>query len=403
MKKTIILLFTLSLALLSYAESFNVANSKLRIAIVQYVIDNQGFYQKQSNVSVDIVDNIEYKYAYDKKKKDLYVTTPYGNFRISLDDEFAKQIKKDKTIPQLKSEEIENMISLHNASLAEKFAALNLAREKHISDSINEVREQERIAREKARRDSIEKVNKERALNSYRAQHNWHWLPIKTKSKYSYSSGTSTVPLECALCDKKISSYSTDSIYVAAINNDTIFSVENIDGLLDNSYLEFHAYRIPYELQQSEYYKQHLEAYKDSLFSKPDYNGDFARDMNLYSLHNYVETVKKEAPYGLFTEWAWDDEYSVITFSFSYLNLNKRTIKYIDVYWKVTNDVGDVRKTGHFKGTGPLEQYETGSWNWDYSSYYVAGDASTMEFTKVIITYMNGQQQVLTRNMIKID
>lgn len=402
MRKTITIL-CLFIAFASLAETFDATNSRLRTAIVLYTIDAQGFYQKQSNISVEKVDNIEYKYAYDKKNKVLYVTTPYGNYKIALEDEIAKQTKKNKSIPQLKPGEIENMISLHNASLAEKFAALNLAREKHISDSISEVREQERIAREKARRDSIEKVNKEREQNLYRACHNWHWLPIKTKSKYSYGSGTSTVPLECALCDKRISSYSTDSIYVAAINNDTIYSVESIDGLLDNSYLEFHAYSIPYELQQSEYFKQHLEAYQDSLNSKPDYSLDFVRDLNMYSLQSYVETVKKEAPYGLFTEWSWNDEYSVITFNFSYLNLNKRTIKYIDVYWKVTNDVGDVRKTGHFKGTGPVEQYETGSWDWDYSSYYVAGDASTMEFTKVIITYMNGQQQVLSKNMIKIN
>lgn len=85
------------------------------------------------------------------------------------------------------------------------------------------------------------------------------------------------------------------------------------------------------------------------------------------------------------------------------MNLNKRTIKYIDVYWKVSNGVGDVRKTGHFKGTGPLQEYESANWNWDYSSYYVAGDATEMEITKVIITYMNGQQLVLTGKQIKFN
>lgn len=403
MRKTITLICISFIALVSLAETFDASNSMSRTAIVQYIKDAQGFYQRQQNQTVDIVKDVEYKYAFDKKQKKLYVTTSYGNYVIGMTDEQAKLIKKDKTIPQFKTDEIENLILSNNASLAEKYASLNSSREKFITDSINRVREQERIALERARRDSIEKANKERALNTYRAQHNWHWLPIKSKSKYSYSSGTSTVPLECVLCDKRISSYSTDSLYIAAINNDTIYSVENVNGLLDNSYLEFHAYSIPSELKQSEYYKQHLEAYKDSLSSKPDFNIDFVKDLNSYSLQNYIETVKKEAPYGLFTEWAWDDEYSVITFSFSYLNLNKRTIKYIDVYWKVTNDVGDVRKTGHFKGTGPVEQYEIGSWDWDYSSYYVAGDASIMEFTKVIITYMNGQQQVLSKNMIKIN
>lgn len=403
MKRILFLLCVITFAIVSSAETFDASNSRSRTAIVLYTIDAQGFYQKQSNVPVDIVDNIEYKYAYDKKNKNLYVTTPFGNYVIGLTEELAKLVKKDKTIPQLKEKEIDDIISMHNASLAEKYANLNLAREKHITDSINKVREQERIAREKARKDSIERSNKEKALNSYRAQHNWHWLPIKTKSKYSYSTGTSTVPMECALCDKIISSYSTDSIYVIGINNDTIFSTDYKNGLLDNRYIVIHAYKIPNELKQSDYYKQHIEAYADSLSSKTDYNTSLMEELNLFYLQEYVEKIKKEAPYGLFTEWAWDCEYSSVSFSFTYLNLNKRTIKYIDVYWKITNDVGDVRKTGHFKGTGPVEQYEFGSWNWDYSSYYVAGDASTMEFTKVIITYMNGQQQVLTKNMIKID
>lgn len=82
------------------------------------------------------------------------------------------------------------------------------------------------------------------------------------------------------------------------------------------------------------------------------------------------------------------------------MNTNSKTIRYIDVYFKVTNGVGDVRKVGHFQGTGPLKEFESGSWEWDSSSYYVAGDASNMNITKVILTYMNGTKKVLTGNLL---
>lgn len=404
MRYLIFLLSIICFVIPSYAESFNQYNSASRTAIVLYTPDAQGFYHKQTNVSVNNVNNIEAQYAFDKKNKKLYVATEYGNYVVELTDSKAKLVKKDKSIPQVKEKDIDALVLSVNNSLETKFAQYNLQREQFITDSIENDREQARLAAiEKARLDSIEQANKQAEINRYRAAHDWHWLPIKKKSRYTYSSSTETVPLECAICDKKISSYSTDSIYVRAINNDTIYSWERKSGFLGYSPIEVHAYPIPRDLKASEYYTRHLEAYRDSLTTDTTYCKDVAEYLNSYSMVSFIEKVTKEAPYGFFKDWGWDDEYSSISFHFNYMNLNKRTIKYIDVYWKVTNDVGDLRKTGHFKGTGPLEQYESASWNWDYSSYYVAGDASNMDITKVIITYMNGQQQVLTGNQIKFD
>lgn len=405
MKYFIFLLSIICFVISSYAESFSQYNSASRTAIVLYAPDAQGFYHKQTNVSVNNVENIEAQYAFDKKNKKLYVATAYGNYVIELTESKAKLVKKDKSIPQVKDKDIDALVLSVNKSLDEKFARYNLEREQFIADSIDNAREQARLAAiEKARLDSIEKARKQGDLNRYRSMHNWHWLPIKYKPKDRYSYSDKTAELQCTLCDKKISSYSSvDSIYVVAINNDTIYSMESKGGELGLSYLEVHPYKIPSELKTSEKYLEHIEAYQDSLSSKPQYNAEFAKDFNSYCLVNFIEKLQKAAPYGYFNEWGWDDEFSTISFNFNYMNLNKRTIKYIDVYWKVTNGVGDVRKTGHFKGTGPLEQFESASWNWDYSSYYVAGDASNMEITKVIITYMNGQQQVLTGKQIKFN
>ena len=117
----------------------------------------------------------------------------------------------------------------------------------------------------------------------------------------------------------------------------------------------------------------------------------------------YVSKLKKEAPYGYFDSWDWNDEYSMVTFNFRYVNTNPKTIKYIAVYFKITNGVGDVRKTGYFQGTGPLKCGESASWDWDSSSYYVAGDASNMSITKVVITYMNGTKQVVSGKYLRFN
>lgn len=124
---------------------------------------------------------------------------------------------------------------------------------------------------------------------------------------------------------------------------------------------------------------------------------------NWLSLDKYEKNIKRIAPYGYFDGWGWDDEYSMLTFNFRYVNTNSKTIKYITVYFKVTNDVGDVRRTGYFKGTGLLKEGESASWDWDSSSYFVAGDASKMRITKVVITWMNGKQQVVTGQYLQFN
>ncbi len=385
-----------------YAESYTQYNSASRTAIVLYTPDAQGFYHKQTNVSVNVVDNIEAQYAFDKKNKNLYVATPYGNFVVTLTDSKAKLVKKDKSIPQVKEKDINTLVLSVNNSLDEKFARLNLERERFLADSIEDAKEQARLAAiEKARIDSINLAKHEVEITKYKSNHNWRWLPI-TLDKDNTSKYSNSIDLKCDLCEESVYSYNTDSIFTVAIHNDTIYSMTYKEGYIDNGYYHIHRYKVPTALKSSSKYLKHLEVYRDSLMTDK-FDNELIEIYNYEEFSKYVDRVKSDAPYGFFDGWGWDNEYSSISFYFTFTNLNKRTIKYIDVYWKVTNGVGDVRKTGHFKGTGPLEQYDSAKWNWDYSGYYVAGDASEMEITKVIITYMNGQQQILTKKMIKFN
>ena len=146
-------------------------------------------------------------------------------------------------------------------------------------------------------------------------------------------------------------------------------------------------------------FKYHYDAFRDSLV-RMEVTSSSTKILSSISFNKYLDKLEKEAPYGFFEDWGWSDEYSMVTFHFSYTNMNKSTIKYIAVHFKITNDVGDMRKTGYFQGTGSVEEYGTGSWEWDSSPYFVSEDASTMEFTKVVITYTDSKQKVLSKNQI---
>ena len=189
-------------------------------------------------------------------------------------------------------------------------------------------------------------------------------------------------------------SLNPDSIYFATIN----------DFYLGHKIIEWHSAKIPEELKENENYKLHCDAFIDSLQNYTDTIGQGAINyVNCTNIIDAYNIIRKEAPYGFINMWSWNNKYDNISFSFNYVNTNKKTIKYIDIYWKVENDVGDIRKRGMFSGTGPLKQYEEANWEWDNSIYYVSGDATNMSITKIVIKYMDGTQKILTGNNIVIN
>jgi hypothetical protein len=381
--RKLLLLFALIATALNSQAQYSVNNSFIRKALVIYKMDSKGFYQKSLDIMLDYVDGVTENYAYDKKAQTLYVLTSNSNCAITLNKDYAKVIKRNKSIPQLDGKELENIVRQANNKLVEKFEVLNRIRECHIADSI-----------EQSRRDSIERVRKEQLRiaqiesehNGYRQSHNWHWTP------------TTGNTLSCSLCENTVSS---DSVFCIGILNDSIYYGGAEEGMYGYNLFKLHACKIPSSLLNDSKFRYHYEVFKDSLSKNSDLCPDLINALNYHYLDQHIKEVKRDAPYGFFEDWGWNDEYSVVTFNFEYTNMNVKTIHYIDVYFRITNDVGDVRMTGHFKGTGPLKELETASWNWDSSSYYVAGDASNAKIVKVILTYMNGSQKVLTGNMIK--
>lgn len=358
-------------------------NSFIRRAIVVYDKDDKGFYHKSEGQILETVKVGERIYAYDKRASNLYVMTYNGNYEISLTKDYAKIVKNNKSIPQLKEEELCAAIQQTNILLEERFKKLNEQHERELE-----------LARQKVIADSILTINKEKAVlaavekekNEYRKSHQWRWVPINR------------VPLNCSTCDNITVE---DSVYCIGIKNDSIYYYQHEELALGIRYIQLHESEIPQKLKEDDAFKYHIQVFKDSLESTK-LDSDLIGLINSLSIKEAIQKVKRIAPYGYIEDWGWDDEFSV-SFNFKYQNTNPKTIKYIELFWAIKNEVGDIRRTGRFSGTGPLKYLEAASWEWEHSSYYVSGDASNMIITKLIITYMDGKKKILTGNMIKFN
>lgn len=380
-------LFIIALMMLcmSVHAQYSSSNSYTRRALVMYEKGPDGFYKRMTDKMLDKVSGLTATYAYDKKAQILYVLTETANCAVTLYKDYAKIIKKDESIKQLKGDELKAEINSRTKYLDDKYKKINEQRAQFIQDSIAKVKA-DSIAHVRALKKQA--ADRKAAEDNYRNTHSWHWTPTKN------------VSLSCSDCDK---SFTEDSVWCFGIKNDSIYFITTETGDLDIDHLVCHEAKIPVDLATDKDFLYHYRIFKDSLTRDSlDYQ-EGVYYLNMSNEDKYLQRIKNIAPYGFFESWGWDDEYSNITFNFRYTNTNPKTIRYITVYFKVTNDVGDVRKTGYFKGTGPLKQWESASWNWDSSFYYVSGDATKMNITKVVLTWMNGKQQVVSGRYLQFN
>lgn len=146
MRRIFFILYLIIICISAKAQ-YSSVNSFIRKEIVSYTKDQKGFYVKETDRMVDIVTDITENYAYDKKAQNLYVLTDNSNVVVTLTKDYAKIIKRNKDIPHLSGEALDNEIEKRNKLLYDKFTALNNKREQQITDSIN-----------KAFQDSIDEV-----------------------------------------------------------------------------------------------------------------------------------------------------------------------------------------------------------------------------------------------------
>lgn len=364
------------LSLATYAQRFDNTNSSSRIARVLYTEDNNHFFKKNSNVDVDCVDGVKKIYAYDKNKRKLYLYTENGNYEITVDKQTHKLYKDDYNLPRFKSKECEDSASSVDKMLVEAYNDYNSVKE----DSIN-----------CAKIDSIKKVKylsyskilkgyeKELIplMKRYAANRDWHWAP-------------NPFGLYCLLCDKYIKS---DFIYCYAINKDTLY-------VRDYNHLDFNTYYVhihkaikPSTIRKP-LYDMHCQVFKDSL-SNANIDGRLEVLNELLLMDGYNQLSKK-VPYGFIKDYSWSDDYGNVSLQLTYTNTSNKTIKYLNAYFCVYNAVDDIRCKGYVSGTGPVEPWASGSWNWDYTGYSTASDSKYLNIDKIVLTYMDGTKRTIS-------
>ncbi len=334
--------------------------------------------------------------------KSIYILDPHDIIQISLSKDSYSQFKKDKSIQNLKEEEWFDVFNTQSKKLKDRHDKINAERVQFLADSMAEVNRREEIRRnEEARRnDSINAVKRavEQAESDsiYRSTHNYSrvYLP-KTLDKI----GSTPRRINCIMEDCGYE-YNTDNLYIWSQRGDTIVTIDHKPAELGINMVEAHAFVMTEDLKNEPTLSQHLRAFKDE-FNKDDQSVEDQVLMIKYlGFKNALEELRKEAPNGFIDDWGWNDEYGLVSLNLRYMNTNKKTIKYIKVYFSIYNAVDDVRCSGSLTGTGPVEELSFGEWDFDNTGYWVSGDATTMKITKIHITYMNGSTATLTGNKI---
>ncbi len=378
-------------------------NIESATALVSYSKDLHGFWIKKA--PKEITDKLDLSSCYvigkNNKNQSLFVVTDTSIIEITLNKDSYEDFKKDKRIGNLKEKGWKELYDIESDKLARKFQLSNQDRRKEIEDSIAEVKRIEEIkAREIARREAMrqDSIRAAEADREYRETHPIHRLDLSSLRK-NLSLIEQGELLKCVIdgCDNRI----TESrIMPMGLKNDTLIYGGVTYPILDLGLAEFHALVMNEKIKQDPEIKMYLRAWKDTLTLDSVQAMEYIEYFNYKFRDEYIDKVKKKVPNGYVESWSWDNKYGPASLNISFCNTNKKTIKYIKFFFSIYNDVGDVRGSGSVQGTGPVEEFSTGSWDFNRTGCWPRGDATKMQITKILITYMNGSTTTLTGNKL---
>ena len=265
------------------------------------------------------------------------------------------------------------------------------------NDSITE---QKKIQKEKHIQDSIAAAQKKvLEMDEYRKTHNWRDLEMS--KKYS---------LKCEFCDNihfqkdyKVISMTSDTIYYLPDKADiSILGIEHIG---------IHYSALTSVFKSDSKYKDYINTWRDSIANHNSFSNQDAAIFNLIQYNEFKDNICKAAPNGFIQNWGWSlNSADGIEPYFCFFNTSKKAIKYVDFYFSVFNAVGDKcylkydrSYVGKVRGVGPVESFNSGSWNWDRATHYTSGDASEMRIIKLVVTYMDGTVKTIPKDAIVYD
>ena len=338
---------------------------------------------------LDYSNGNEHFFIVDKKSNKFYFYSDNYIGYYSPNKKWGTDIingVKNTNVPLVTSESINDITNIARN-------ALNKIYDKKNDSIISYRNEVIRKNNEKRINDSIEEAKRNyNELNEYRKTHSWRDL-------------VNFGLLQCKSCNDLFS-----EIKVLSINADTVFFFkENNTIILGETYAPYHYTVITEKNKELDNYKK---IWKDSIEkNKLLLTTEVLERLNEYNRLNFLKNIIKKAPYGYIENWGWElNSADGIEPYFSYRNTSSKTIKYVDFYFSVFNQVGDKcflrynnSYVGHVRGVGPVSPYESASWNWDSATHYTSGDASEMRVVKLVITYMDKTTKILTGNNIKFE
>lgn len=406
MKK--ILLITFSFLLLNtnlIAQVFvslkNNTNRARAYGIGYFRICDDGLYhyKELNNLQIETdydryIKGKERFYCYDKSNRIFYFYTdnmlgyyiPRSNYSF---DRFKEDMIANN-VPKVKQKDALILMDKLFKEMNEKFILKN--------DSITQKKERDRVQHIK---DSIlNEQRKDAARAEYRKTHDWRDLSM---SKHYF--------LQCDFCDK---SHYVKEYDVLAICADTLYYFNKIYdiNLLGIKHFGIHYSSLTEEFKKDKKFIEYVNTWRDSI---ANYNGTInnkeATILNIVRYNEFKKKVFETAPNGFILKWGWElNSAEGIEPYFSYFNSSKKTIKYVDLFFSVYNAVGDRcylkydnSYVGRIRGVGPVEPFDSGSWQWDRATHYTTPDASEFRINKLVITYMDGTTKTLPRNMILYD
>jgi hypothetical protein len=365
-----------------------------------YEMESDGLYYFKSNpqkISYSKYKSISkgnerfFCYVKEEEMYFFYTDNIIGAF-TTHDKSIAKELKKslkENNVKTIKADELQGMINKVVELLNPIYTRKN--------DSIAEVR---RKQKEILVLDSIAKEKqKEIDRDEYRKTHDWHKLNLSD----SYG-------LYCRVCD---GTHYLKNITIQSLSSDTIYYFLNTPdytmlGIDKNS---LHYSKMTNKLKNDKNFAEYIKIWHDSIANNNKQSNKMADEYNLIQEKKFLSKVNAAAPDGFILRWGCDfNSADGIEPYFSYFNSSKKSIKYVDLYFSVYNDVGDRcylkydrSYVGKIRGVGPVDSFTSGSWKWDKATHYTSGDATNMKIVKLVITYMDGTIKSLTQQSIKYD
>lgn len=355
------------------------------ISLFEWNKDDNGLYQKVENIKTNRVVKTISVISLDKKANEMYAFDESGCYCVTLKPNWTAYIKKQFNVDKLKPEALKDELIRIENQMDSKYKTLN-----------------EDILAKKAKREEEEKIEKERIANQEKKKREEHLADYRRYNQTWRKLPINRLNRNCLICDQN---YGGDII---RLSGDTLFAIESVHGYLGYIYPHTHAFFI----DNTDKYKlrDYFEAYHDSL-TYGVFNMSDAQIINHKGIKDYITALKKAAPVGFIHRWGWRlNSADGIEINYSFFNTSNKTIKYIDFYFSVYNAVGDrcylkYNKSyiGNVRGVGPVEQFESGSWNWDRATHYTSADASEMRIIKLVITYMDGTIKTIPKDSIIYD